>query len=254
MDIALTTQNPSGRRLATRTRYCSELFLLDAVWHAVLLTLIMQPVQAVEVLDDTPWETLLPATTNITNSHMACTETLVLSLKCFSALLSLPSIKMPQHIQFLGELLSTYSAASCKDAAGHVVPLKINFSQPAWHATLEAPKLTDLVQLLKKTFDFMASLLRGPKGVLDHDVLVVRVLRELCSVPDTVLHAAGVSDVGILEHFPTQQRRVCCRLLLLPVSSGDSTRGREQPLNTTNQSLQFINTSQRLKGQHLCLY
>lgn len=165
-------------------------------------------VQAVEVLDEMPWDTLIPTSTMITDANMACTETSVLSLKCFSALLSLPSIHTPRHIHFLGELLSTYSAAYPEGAPTSVSPLKINFSQVAWHATLEAPKLTDLVQLLKQTFDFVAGLLRGQEGVLDHDLLVARILRELCVVPDTVLAAAGVSQVGILEHLPTQQRRV----------------------------------------------
>lgn len=158
----------------------------------------------VELVDIMPWESLVPTETAVTDADMACTETLVLSLKCFSALLSLPSIFRPQRIQFLGQLLTTYSATDPVEAP----PLLINFSQAAWHATLEAPKLTDLVQLLKKSFDFLASLIRGPDGVLDHDILVIRILKELSCVPDTVLVAAGVSQVSVLEHLPIQQRRV----------------------------------------------
>lgn len=161
----------------------------------------------VEVLDEMPWDSLLPTSSDVTDAHMACTETLVMSLKCFSALLSLPSILRPRHIQFLGELLRTYSAVAA-DSPANAQPLTINFSQSAWHASLEAPRLTDLVQALKKSFEFLASLIRGPEGVLDHDLLVVRILRELCCVPDMVLTAAGVSHVGVLEHLPTQQRRV----------------------------------------------
>eukprot|EP00892_Ulva_mutabilis_P010229 jgi/Ulvmu1/7579/UM038_0002.1 len=168
--------------------------------------------EAVELSDDMPWDEMLPSSTIITDANMACTETLVLSLRCFSALLSLPSIHTTQHIQFLGELLGTYSATYHADVQPTSSPLKINFLKASWHATLEAPKLTDLVQALKQTFEFLAGLLRGQDGVLDHDVLVVRILRELCCVPDTVLVAAGASQVGILEHLPTQQRRDICQM------------------------------------------
>lgn len=158
----------------------------------------------VELVDKMPWDSLVPQDTAVTDADMACTETLVLSLKCFSTLLSLPSIFRPHHIQFLGQLLTTYSATGAVDTP----PLLINFSQTTWHATLGAPKLTDLVQLLKKSFDFLASFIRGPDGVLDHDMLVIRILKELSCVPDTMLVAAGVSQVNVLEHFPAQQRRV----------------------------------------------
>lgn len=162
--------------------------------------------QPVNMIDQMPWEGLISEGA-VTDANMACTETLFLSLKCFSALLSLPSTHRAKNLHFLGELLGTYCATAQKDNSGKIM-LNINLSETGWHSTLEAPKLTDLVQLVKKSFSFVVSFMRGPEGVLDHDLLVIKILWQLSCLPDTVLSAAGVSDVGILEHLPTHQRRV----------------------------------------------
>lgn len=168
------------------------------------------------------------------DADIACRETLLSCLKCVHTLLSFPSIHTPPLLPLLGRILHTFSPHittparkkkisqgrnSAADAGSNEhetaaqppsedIPLKLDLRKESWHNHFEAPDLTELVKRVEKTFRLFVGWLRGPTGVLDHDILVLRILQELIRLPDRVFVSAGVSHVGVFTHLPGRQQKV----------------------------------------------
>jgi hypothetical protein len=100
------------------------------------------------------------------DAGVAATETLVLALRVAHGLLCCPGMATAAHLPLLGRALSVFAGNASAPA------LALQLHESAWHATLRAPELSELVARVHGALDFFAGLLRGPAGVLDHDLQV----------------------------------------------------------------------------------
>lgn len=128
--------------------------------------------QAPPMQDTMDWASVLPASTPAMDPDVACTETLASCLHCLHSLLTCPGMHTPPHIPLLGRLLATFSTVEGAQQDAELPPLELNLAPSAWHATLQAPQLTELVARVQRCFDWVARHTRGASGVLDHDLQV----------------------------------------------------------------------------------
>ena len=203
---------------------------IDQLWAT---TTCMRAMQS-NLVDTMEWSDVLQGGHVAMDADVACRETFLTCLKCIHSLLTLPAMQTAPHLPFLGRILHAFSGnitmTNCRAGSNNRSssenpsapgaadlehpPLTLDLREESWHNHFEAPDLTELVKRVEKAFGLFSGWLRGPLGVLDHDILVLKVLRELVRLPDRVLVGAGVSHVGVFTHLPGRQQKVSASPLL----------------------------------------
>lgn len=160
--------------------------------------------------DNTDWQAVLPTSTVATDADIACRETLLSGLSCMHALLSCYVLARPEHLPFLTTVLCTF-AANAGSAEACKGPVQLNIGKRDWHAVLRAPDLSQLVAALQSCFEYFAGMRRGSAGLLEGDLLLLKILKALVAVPGHVLQGCKVEHVALFGHrlLPETERQVC---------------------------------------------
>ena len=180
--------------------------------------------------DNTDWAAVIAGQTAANDADMACRETLTSALTCLHALLTCSCLAKPDNLPLLMLLLATFTPDRATDTAP-AAPAPLDLSRGAWHATLQAPKLTALVGMLEPTFECFLGMMRGAAGSFEQELLLLKLLQAITDWPQLVLQGCGVADVGVLQHLPQMQQQVCsvpqlsCILMKLVWLVGDLRGG-----------------------------
>ena len=154
-----------------------------------------------EQADNTDWAAVIKADGAATDVDIACRETLLSTLACIETLLSCSALAKPELLPTLLRTLATFAGAAVAAPA-------LDLSRASWHASLCAPRLTALCEVVEAAFQHFRGLARGHVGVLEQELVLLRILKAVTAVPRHVLVGCGVTDVGVLEHLPEMQRTV----------------------------------------------
>lgn len=162
-----------------------------------------------------------------TDADVACRETFAHALSCLRTLLTCPTLASERYLPLLVKILALFSEAAPQATLAHPArkrskksrnpvatqgsaqaPAVPDLRRTTWHATLRAPELTCLVELLPACSAFFSGLKHGADGSFELEVALLQLQSAVADVPAMVLQACGVSDVGVLMHLPQLQRKV----------------------------------------------